>query len=592
MTPRARWVLEAASDAFERLLGRDGCARCPEHGVDHTGKTARAIVINCALHAATGQDDYLDRAVRVARLITGRLGQDPEAGGAWIFFPGRHHPANNSTNIIDNGECVDALATLLRQAGEELSQADRARSEDAVRLCCDSYLVSNVRSKPVINQRLWGAMGLASAYAALGDPGWAEAAEASVAGGLAEMRDDGSFPYMTRAHDINEPAGAEDLTVHYHGKCLAFARFALERIGAVEAHRDALRRGADFLRVSLRPDAVKPLGLEGKRWFWDGDFETGAASYDAYALAADGREGLRDLVGRVAARAAASMGPDGLIDATDGQPTFVCRVFHTADLAWLARAHEAAELDDSPTGPATGEPGDPVICPDAGVVRLEALRACAILRTRKRPANGLVGGRLGGGNLVYAGRQHSLWRNQLRHVPEPGVPEATWVVGPSGSLLEVARAGVGLQDRTTRFRLHVARCHWRAGRRLYALRMLWRFLGPQAWSALRRWQSNHATEAEVEVANGGVVVHSCLARMDGTPLAGVRTERRYRVETDHLVVDDRLIADASLPEVAYRYPPATDTFEVIAGVPWWVDDALIRVGPLAAGAVVAVKYRL
>ena len=337
---------------------------------------------------------------------------------------------------------------------------------------------------------------------------------------------------------------------------------------------------------------MKPLALEGKRWFWDGDWEAGSASYDAYALAADGRGELHELAGRVAGRAAMSMGPNGLVDATDGQPAFVCRVFHTADLAWLARAHEAVALDDSPAYPATGQPGGPVICPDAGVIRLESLRACALLRTGKRPANGLVGGRMGGGNLAYAGRQHSLWRNLLDHVPEPGIPEATWVVDRGGARIEAALAGLDLTDRATRFRLHVARSHWRAGRRRYALGMLWRFLGPQAWSADRRWQSNHATDAEVEIAGESVIVRSGLARRDGTPLADVRTERRYRVATDHLLVDDRLIAEAPLPEVVYRYPLASDTFEVIANAPWWVDDALVRVGPLQAGARVAVKYRL
>ena len=92
LTPRARWAIERASDAFERLLGRDGYARCPEHGVDHTGKTARAIVLNCALASESEDDRFIRRALRVARAITGRLSQDDAAGGAWVFFPGSAPP--------------------------------------------------------------------------------------------------------------------------------------------------------------------------------------------------------------------------------------------------------------------------------------------------------------------------------------------------------------------------------------------------------------------------------------------------------------------------------------------------------------------
>ena len=591
LSRRARWVLEAASDAFERLLGDDEYARCPEHGVDHTGKTARAVVINCALNAAGAGDEYLTRALRIGRLITGRLGQDAAAGDAWIFYPGRHNPANVSNNIIDNGECVDALATLLRCGSERLGESDRIRFEGAIRRCCDTYLVPNVVSKPVINQRLWGAMGLASAYAVFAEPAWALAVERSVARSLDEMRADGSFPYITDPTAAGEHDGLGDLTVHYHSRCLAFAQFALRQIDRLDAHAPALRRGADFLQAVLRPDGVKPLLLDGKRWFWDADHEVGSAPYDAYALAADGREDLRDLAGRVASRSAQAMAPDGMIEATPDAPAFVCRVFHTADLAWLARAHAAAELDDLPANPAIAARGPPREWPDAGVVRIQSVRACAIVRTRKRPASGLVGGRIGGGTLAYVGRQANAWRNELTFVPEPAAPEATWTVDfdPEDS----GRPRLpDPRDRDTRFRLHVARMHARAGRRRYAAAMLWRFLGPPAWAAEREWRSSGAIEADVELTDDAVIVRSFLARLDGSPLEAVRTARSYRIDSDRIRVDDRLICDAPLGEASYRLPAAAEDLEVQGHSRWRCERGTIVIGPIGRGSSVAVRYRL
>ena len=404
--------MEQASDAFERLLGRDGYARCPEHGVDHTGKTARAIVLNCALASDDPDDRYIDRAVRVARAVTGRLGQDDAAGGAWVFFPSRPHYM--SALLVDCGECVDALATLLEVAGDRLPDIDRARIEEAIRLCAETYLAPTAPGAPVVSERLCSALGLASAAAALDEHGWIDTVRETVAGALGEMRPDGSFPAVG------------DTAVTDHGRILAFARCALTRIGDRESHAEALQRGVDFLIDILRPDGVKPPALDGQRWCWDADAEAGSAPYDAYALATDGRPAALRLAGIVAARSAQAVGPDGLVDACPTGATAISRVAHTADLAWLARAHAAAELDDLPTNPPPPKPAPPIHRADAGVVRLQARRACAILRVRKKPANGLVGARIGGGGLVYVGDAERGWANALAPVCEPWMPEGTW----------------------------------------------------------------------------------------------------------------------------------------------------------------------
>lgn len=572
LTARARWALEQASDAFDRLLGRDGYARCPEHGVDHTGKTARAIVLNCALASEDADDRYIDRAVRVARAITGRLGQDDAAGGAWVFFPARPHYA--STLLVECGECVDALATLLDVASDRLPDIDRARIEEAIRLCAETYLAPSVAGAPVISERLCGALGLASAAAVLGERGWFDTVRETVAGALGEMRPDGSFP------------AAGDTAVTDHSRILAFARYALTRIGDRESHAEALQRGVDFLIDILRPDGVKPLALDGKRWCWDADAEAGTAPYDAYALATDGRPAALRLAGIVAARSAQAVGPDGLVDACPTGATAISRVAHTADLAWLARAHAAAELDDLPTNPPPPKPSPPIHRADAGVVRLQTRRACAILRVRKEPANGIVGARIGGGGLVYVGDVERGWANVLAHVCEPWMPEGTWF------LSSAATAAPGPLDADAWIRLRLARMHWRSGRRWHAVRMLYRFLGPPAWAADGQFASIHALDGEVSFDDDGVQIASCLARADGEPHPALHTERAYRWNGDRLLVADAVSIAQPITGLAYRYPAAIEWFEVDAPTSWRVKDNQVRLGPLGAGVTASIRYEI
>ena len=574
LTARARWALERASDAFERLLGRDGYARCPEHGVDHTGTTARAIVLHCALASRDADDRYIERAVRAARAVTGRLGQDDAAGGAWVFFPTRRQPHHVTSQLVDCGECVDALATLLEVAGDRLPDIDRARIEEAVRLCAETYLAPNAPGAPVISERLCGALGLASAAAALEEHGWIDTVRDTVAGALGEMRPDGSFPAVG------------DTAITDHGRIIAFARRALTHIGDRESHADALRRGGDFLIDLLRPDGVKPLALDGQRWCWDADAEAGSAPYDAYALATDGRPAALRLAGIVAARSAQAVGPDGLVDACPTGATAICRVAHTADLTWLARAHEAAELDDLPTNPPPPTPAPPIHRADAGVVRLQTRRACAILRVRKERANGLVGARIGGGGLVYVGDAERGWPNALAPVCEPWMPEGAWF------LSSASKARPAPLDDDAWFRLRLARMHWRGGRRWHALRMLYRFLGPPAWAADGQFASIHALDGEVTLQDDGVLIDSRLARADGQPHPALRTERRYRWNGDRLLVADAVSIGQPITGLAYRYPTAIEWFEVEAPTGWRVKDHQVRFGPLGAGVTASIRYEI
>ncbi|HEX2186542.1 MAG TPA: hypothetical protein VHN78_13660, partial [Chloroflexota bacterium] len=113
---------------------------CPQHGVRHTAKLARSIVLDLALLDATGEARHWERAVRRADDTTSRLAPDPDHGGL-IYFPGRLDPRNCSNSIIDSGECTDAVARLLlHPRADTLDAGRRASFTAAVEQNAETYL--------------------------------------------------------------------------------------------------------------------------------------------------------------------------------------------------------------------------------------------------------------------------------------------------------------------------------------------------------------------------------------------------------------------------------------------------------------------
>ena len=462
---------------------------CEAHGVAHTGKLARSIILDLAAHdalhpgwipprgdaravssvgggtgmggapAALSEDSAQAevawrRATTRARWVVSRLGVDPEHGGR-IFLPGRLDPRNASTSLIDAGECVDALATLaLHPRFRELPDAERLAVEGAISDCAGSYLAGTVASKAIVNQVLWGAMGLAHACSVFPDEArWREAVVQAVEAGVDRQRSDGSWGYeQSSAH---AHPGVADLTVYYHGRCLAFLTHAIEHVPSADVDGRvsmALRRGVEFLMAVRAPDGTKSLALEGKRWFWASTQEAGSLAYDIYALARAARDhgdatlaeaalaSWRTLSARIDAAGAVRAG-DGewpIGDAADA----VCRDFHVADLAWVARSvgflwPKRPAPGDPPPLPRTKPPEAIVlrVCAPtpppltlergarspsrsavtrfdaAGIVRLDAGRALAIVRVAKAPCNSQWGGAIGGGTVLATHAGALAWRD-------------------------------------------------------------------------------------------------------------------------------------------------------------------------------------
>ena len=240
--PALREPLRRALNWMLSLRDAEGRILCPDHGVEHTGKSAGAIVTALEL-MRRGEDDrdvLKAAAIQQGRRLVGNLINEPDSP-CYTFRPGRHDPFNCSNSVIDGGACADALAELVHVLGPELSPADREAFRHASLLHARTYLRYAILDKGIPAQRAWGLAGLANAHALEADPLLERAAIEAV--GILEgiQHSDGSYPYHPVEWGAAHP-GAADASAFYQSRVTAFLFFALERLG--RDPRDPLFRGA------------------------------------------------------------------------------------------------------------------------------------------------------------------------------------------------------------------------------------------------------------------------------------------------------------------------------------------------------------
>ena len=532
-------ALARVSDYWVQQTVPSGETRCAVHGVEHTARTATSIVVDLALRRVTGQDRYWERALRRARRVVARLVRDPEHG-AWIFAPGRLDPYNCSNNVIDSGECARCLGTLLLYADDKLDTALREQVTEVLRRNATTYLTDAVVTKEVTNQRLWGAMGLATAARALGESTWFAAVRTSIERSLAEQHADGSFPYHPEPDRFGLHPGAADVSVYYQARVLTYLWQALAMLGedagtVREPTLAALRRGLDFLVATYTPAGTKCAALEGKRWFWAGPYEVGSHPLDVYALL-HGAAQFGDNSLKTLAEQAYTVWQQRLADMVltcrepAGRDDFICPDFHAADAAWLAaliltrpgslsspgdasppassfprkresspHPDEAGNLDSRESGNDRDAPQVRVFA-EAGLVRLQTTETVALLRTRKRPANVLYGGGVGGGSLLYVGHKSGDWEDMIAPAREAPISPGNLTCWPRRrrrraavqAFLAASRPG-----RELRQWLFVVRIRWRQRAFRAALRALRRGWLRPLWHA---WGEVYATHWALDAA--------------------------------------------------------------------------------------------
>ena len=591
-------ALACVSDYWVQRTAPSGETRCAVHGVEHTARTATSIIVDLALHQVTGQDRYWERAQQRARRVVARLVRDPEHG-AWVFAPGRLDPYNCSNNVIDSGECARCLGTLLLHADDMLDAALREQVVEALRRNATTYLADAAVTKEVTNQRLWGAMGLATAARALGETAWFAAVRTSIERSLAEQNADGSFPYHPEPARFGLHPGAADVSVYYQARVLTYLWHTLAMLGE-DAGRvrgptlAALRRGLDFLVATYTPAGMKCAALEGKRWFWAGPYEVGSHPLDVHALL-HGAAQFADSSLKTLAEQAYAVWRQHLADMVlacrtpAGRDDFICSDFHAADASWLAALILAPPGSDGDVGPnprplpfREGESRRVRLFAEAGLVRLQTAETVALLRTRKRPANVLYGGGIGGGSLLYVGHKSGGWEDMIAPAREAPISPGNLTCWPRRRRRRAAvRAFLAANrpGRELRQWLFVARIRGRQRAFRAAARVLWRGWLRPLWHAWEEVYATHwALDAAPTLLPDGMQGTVRPARRDGEPLAGVSVRRQVSVENGAVRVREAISVTEPLRRLLYAVPSGARALHTEPA-------ALADARPAAQGAV-------
>jgi hypothetical protein len=577
--PRIREeLLEPVRRALRWMLSlRDSSGRimCPDHRIEHTGKSAGAAVMAAILSRLDVSSD--GAALRAAAVQQGRRmvanlvreGTSP----CHTFRPGRHDPFNCSNSVIDGGACSDALAELVLLLGPELEATDREAFARASLLHARTYLRYAVLDKGIPAQRAWGLTGLAGAHALEADADLERAALEAV--GILEgiQNRDGSYPYHPLEWGGEHP-GAADVSAFYQSRVTGFLMFALSRLGRDPraAPFDApLRRGLEFLLALHGPDGIKCGLVEAKPWYWGATYEVASHPFDVYTLARGWK-----LFGSARSARAAALALRAWVEhlSADGKPSshkqapgrglsYQCPLFWAAHAEWLARSLPdleqifAAGLDRAPASSAGAIDLAVSYFPDAGLGRLEDGRVAAWVRGPRPPFNVHHGSPHGAGLLRVVRKSDGA--ELLERCRLGGSQEAEWS-GASG--LPSLPRGLAGGARELRFSLWLARNHWRGRRYSEALRAPWSvakrgvlaFAAPSVSSAF-------FLAPQVRVDGDGLELESGLAWRGGKAVAGSRIQRRFQVDGDGLRVTDVLVSGAAARSLSYRIPAAATDVE-------------------------------
>ena len=568
---------------------RDGAGRivCPEHGIEHTGKSGCAAILAARLAAhdpragAPGGTDWGALAVEQGRRLVARLTREGTSP-CHTFHPGRHDPYNNSNHVIDGGSCSDALAELVTTLGERLSADDREAFRAASLLHARTYLRYAVLDKGIPAQRAWGLTGLAGAFALEADPELERAGIEAVGGLEAIQNADGSFPY----HPLEwgaEHVGASDGSAFYQSRVSAFTLHALARLGRdprADTFVGPLARGLDFVSALQGPDGIKVGLLEAKPWYWGAHYEVASHPFDVFLLARGGEVLGRPAHGLGALRAFRSWAahlvaggaddgrPRSHLDGPGRRPSYQCPLFWAAHACWHARALpelERASAREAP--PAAGErveaPGRGrsisarvAHFPDVDLVRLEDDAVVAWVRGR-RPGYNLHHGSPHGAGLLRAVRKRD-GAELVRRARLAADQEGEWS-GRAGHF----RAGRGWRQGAgeLRFSAWLARHQHRTKRPGGPLAPPLRVLreGIAAFGS-SRVSSAFPLDAELELRDDGVLCRASLAWAGGAPVPGAVTERLFQLAGEGLHVRDRATPGAAR-DLGHRMPEGAGELE-------------------------------
>lgn len=567
-------VSEAVLEPLRRALGwllslRDAQGRivCPEHKIEHTGKSAGAAVLAARLSVYDRpelREKHRAAAIEQGRRLVANLHREGTSE-CHTFWPGRHDKYNSSNAIIDGGACSAALVELIETLTDALSPAERDAFRHASVLHARTYLRYAVLDKGVPAQRAWGLTGLAAAWKLERDPVLEKAAIEAFGGIEAVQNGDGSFPYHPQ-HWGAESTGVSDASSFYHSRIPGFLMYALEQLGrdpSREPFARPIRAALDFAEALHGPDGIKVGLVEAKPWYWGAEYEVASHVFDVYALLRGWKLFREPRYARAAVRAFRTWSehllpsgePRSHFPAAGRTKSYQCPVFWACHAEWIARVlpelEEARSLHsaDSKSASTSIELGVKWF-PDAQLARLEDNCVVAWVRGGHPVANVHYGSPHGSGLLRVVRKSDgaSLLARQRGSASQEGEWSARaggwqWKRGWRTNAFEL------------RFSLWLLRNHWRGGRYAMAVgapldvasRGVLDFASSEVSSAFHR-------APEVRVDSGGVTLSTSVAWRTGDAPSGTRLVRRFEVDGAGLAVHERWLESGALRGLAYHWP--------------------------------------
>jgi hypothetical protein len=556
------------------LRDADGKIVCPQHKVEHTGKTAGVIGLALALREHDPDADraeLLGVAVQQARRMVLNLVNEPDSP-CYTFRPGRHDPFNCSNSVIDGGACADALAQLVREAGDELSPADREAFKAASLCHARTYLRYAVLDKGIPAQRAWGLVGLAGACSLERDVDLEKAAIEAVGVLEGVQLIDGAYPYHPKEWGAEHP-GSADASAFYQSRVTGFLLEALrllERDPRDPLFAPPLRRGLSFLRALQGPGGRKCGLVEAKPWYWGASYEVASNPFDVFTLSRGyslfGGVELAVAAARAFRAWSAHVSPEGILAShkpgVGTGESYQCPVFWAGHAAWIARC--IPELDralavadtQTPTNPEASLELQVTHFPAVNLVRLEDAAVVAWVRGERPPGNIHHGSPHGGLlQVVRKSDGRDLLERQRHAIPQ----EAEW--SAKAGFFSLVR-GLRSCGKELRFSLWLARADVRRGEPWRALRRPFEML-KQGVIAFGSGASSTAFDRESELHSfaDGVSFSSRLARRDGSPGGGPKFSRSFRLAGDGLMVEEKLLDTRPMRGLVYRIPAAAEEIE-------------------------------
>ncbi|MEM1450768.1 MAG: hypothetical protein AAGI22_16730 [Planctomycetota bacterium] len=553
---------------------RTGALVCPEHHIEHTGKTAGAVVLALELgRYAEGadRDALFDVAREQCERIAGRLEREGDST-CFTFRPGRHDPFNCSNTVIDGGACSDALASCVLTLGDRLGADERERFTHASVLHAQTYLRYAIVDKGVPAQCAWAMTGAAQAYRLSGHEVLRYACEVGAKRLAGVQRGDGSFPYHPTDWGAAHP-GSADASAYYQSRVNAFLSFALENALGAEAGARAdttFARGLDLLHGLAGPDGVKVGAVEAKPWYWGAEYEVASHPFDIAAFATEWRRNRAPRAAR-ALRASwsawlAHQDPSGAprSHARRGnapqkrRKSYQCQFFWAAHACWIARSLPELQEAFDEAGADGGAPERLgwTHFPDVDLARHDGPELVTWVRGARPEGNASHGSPAGGGLVRVHSRASGkdlfvAGRFQRR-------PEAAWS-GAKGLPSPARGWREGGSD--VRFSRWLMRNRWRNGARLAALseplralrRSVLDFASPVVSSAFDR-------SAHLELDGDTLRLAGPFAHRGGEVVGG-RVEHTLRPVDGGLEVEERCVDDAGMRGLWFRPPLAAVVLE-------------------------------